>query len=153
MKTFLFCLLVVLTFSCRKDVDVNLDNFIEIDGVQYLRRPDSKGKYQSDRFPPYYQGVTWSDGNEISSIEVSVVNTCNNNRGLLSDFHGYIQFRLRNGQDSVGYYGKFPLFEVQSSDHKTSISFKNLKIYRFYNYISVLDMTDSKTVSGKVTFQ
>src|SRR6266508_2864155 len=103
MKSALYCLLACVAFSCHKDVNLDSDNYIMVDGTYFIRPPDSKGKFLSISSNPYYDGVTWRDGKDDMEIEVSVVNTCHNNRGNLSDFHGYITFLHRKGQDSVQY--------------------------------------------------
>jgi hypothetical protein len=153
MKPFLWCLFACLFFSCRKDVEISFDNYIEVNQEQFLRWVDSKGKYQSDRHPPYYEAVRWGDGNANAAIEVTVGNTCTNNRGALSDFHGFVHYSRRNGKDSVQYYGKFPLFQVLTSGNKSSISFNKLKIYRCDIYKIPADSADFVTVSGRVTFK
>jgi hypothetical protein len=101
MKAVFYCLLACLVFSCRKDANIDFGNYIEMDGVHYLKRPGSDGKYDCSLFPPYYSVVTWGEGNEHSGVEVTVGNTCDNNRGALSNFRGFVAVSFRNRQDKI----------------------------------------------------
>jgi hypothetical protein len=153
MKNILYFILVCFAFSCRKDPMTDHDNSIEIDNVIYFRQPDSGMRYNSSMSPPYYSGVAWNGGNDNTEIAVEVANTCTNNRGALSNFHGFISYHLRHGNDSVDYYGKFPLFELHQSGDKTTISFRQLKLYRRNNFNNFIDSSNFKMVTGKVTFK
>lgn len=143
------------SFSCQKDIKLDNDNFIIADNIYFIRNPDSKEKYHCNSFPPYYQGVTWREKFGDREIQVNVANQASNNRGSLSDFHGYISYIQRKGQDSVQYYGKFSQFKIQfNQNNKAFISFKDMVIYRYYdNNLLNLNKSDLKIVSGKVTFE
>lgn len=145
-KRLLFYMSLVMMISCHKDPAMNLDNYILIDGVTYYRHQN--GHIYCDMYAPLFEGIKWESSSEDGFASVYVYNTCNNNRGILSDSVAVVQIEYKTGNSSVYWSGRVKkLFKfTYDNNGNISITFDHFKVWKSGN-------TDSSfmIVSGKST--
>ncbi len=137
---------ILLATACAKDPVALPDNYIEYDGTIYSSNNSINAGGSCSM--PYYCGVSWEIETQNHTLYYGVHNTCDNNRGALSNYRGEVVFNTVENNKVLGFVGKSPVFELKIIDGKRYYEFKDLKCY--LHIVSYYDSLVYKTVSGRI---
>lgn len=149
-KHFITLSIILFCASCSKDPDAIPDYYIEYDGI-INAYSDKDTNFYRDIFMPYYAGVSWHKQTKSKRLNVLIHNTCDNNRGNLSNHRSEFQMDIIDHDTIKSYFGKSTTMTITMIDDKGYYVFKNIKVFnRNKNDWRLIDSSDFKMVSGRI---
>ncbi len=143
-------IILALGVSCSTDRSAIPDNYIEYDETIYALS-DKDTNFYRNNFMPYYAGVTWIKRTKSKNLNVSIHNTCDNNRGNLSNHRSEIQIDVIDHDSIKSYFGKSTTLPLTMIDDKGYFVFDHIKVFNRNKYDwRLIDSLDVKIVSGRI---
>ena len=141
MKYYLMFLFILQCIACSVDPPAIPDTYAEFDGGIYM--PGNKKESLKYSCNHYFCGSIWETVTNNKTLNIQIYNTCDNNRGLCSNYRGVVAIIITQNNKSEYFRGECPLFEYKITDGKRYFEFKDIFCYTG-------DSSRFKRVSGRI---